>query len=85
VKTGAIDPLADLARIARREDLWLHIDGAYGGLAALAVPERFAAIGECDSISSMPTSGYTSPWIAAVCSFATVRQRDGRSPTRATT
>ena len=51
VKTGAIDPLAELARIARRENLWLHIDGAYGGLAALAVPERFAAIGECDSIS----------------------------------
>ena len=51
VNTGAIDPLAQLARIARRENLWLHIDGAYGGLAALAVPERFAAIGECDSIS----------------------------------
>ena len=51
VKTGAIDPLAELARIARREDLWLHVDGAYGALAALAVPERFAAIGECDSIS----------------------------------
>ncbi len=51
VKTGAIDPLAELARISRREDLWLHVDGAYGALAALAVPERFAAIGECDSIS----------------------------------
>jgi glutamate/tyrosine decarboxylase-like PLP-dependent enzyme len=51
VNTGAIDPLPELARIARREDLWLHIDGAYGALAALAVPERFAAIGECDSIS----------------------------------
>jgi glutamate/tyrosine decarboxylase-like PLP-dependent enzyme len=51
VKTGAIDPLAELARIARREGLWLHIDGAYGALAALAVPERFTAIGECDSIS----------------------------------
>lgn len=51
VKTGAIDPLAELAHIARREDLWLHVDGAYGALAAIAVPERFAAIGECDSIS----------------------------------
>ena len=51
VSTGAIDPLSDLARIARREGLWLHVDGAYGALAALAVPERFDAIGECDSIS----------------------------------
>lgn len=51
VNTGAIDPLAEIARVARRERLWLHVDGAYGALAALAVPERFAALGECDSIS----------------------------------
>jgi aromatic-L-amino-acid decarboxylase len=51
VSTGAIDPLHDLAHIARRERLWLHVDGAYGALAALAVPERFDAIGQCDSIS----------------------------------
>jgi glutamate/tyrosine decarboxylase-like PLP-dependent enzyme len=51
VATGAIDPLAEIARIAKREGLWLHIDGAFGALAALAVPERFEGIGHCDSIS----------------------------------
>jgi glutamate/tyrosine decarboxylase-like PLP-dependent enzyme len=51
VSTGAIDPLYELARIARREAVWLHVDGAYGALAALAAPERFDAIGQCDSIS----------------------------------
>jgi aromatic-L-amino-acid decarboxylase len=51
VKTGAIDPLADIASIAGRENLWLHIDGAYGALAALAAPDQFAGIGLCDSIS----------------------------------
>jgi glutamate/tyrosine decarboxylase-like PLP-dependent enzyme len=51
VSTGAIDPLRDIARIARRESLWLHVDGAYGALAALAVPEQFDAVGQCDSIS----------------------------------
>jgi aromatic-L-amino-acid decarboxylase len=51
VATGAIDPLADIAGIARRESLWMHVDGAYGGLAALAVPEQFQGLSAADSLS----------------------------------
>jgi glutamate/tyrosine decarboxylase-like PLP-dependent enzyme len=36
VDTGAIDDLDAIATIAKREDLWFHIDGAFGALAVLA-------------------------------------------------
>ncbi|HYX70901.1 MAG TPA: aminotransferase class V-fold PLP-dependent enzyme [Terriglobales bacterium] len=51
VNTGAIDPLPEIAAIARRHGLWLHVDGAYGALAALAVPEKFAGLELADSVS----------------------------------
>ena len=34
--TGSIDDLSRLADIAERENLWYHVDGAFGALAALA-------------------------------------------------
>jgi len=35
----AIDPLSDIGRICRKHDLWLHVDAAYAGSAAL-LPEK---------------------------------------------
>jgi aromatic-L-amino-acid decarboxylase len=49
--TGAVDPLGEIAGIARARGLWLHVDGAYGGLAAMAVPALFAGLPQADSIS----------------------------------
>ena len=51
ITTGAIDPLRQLAEIARANELWLHVDGAYGGLAALAEPARLEGLSLADSIS----------------------------------
>ncbi|MFA6033745.1 MAG: pyridoxal-dependent decarboxylase [Myxococcota bacterium] len=51
IVSGAIDPLPEIADIARREALWMHVDGAYGGLAALAVPEKFQGLSSADSMS----------------------------------
>jgi aromatic-L-amino-acid/L-tryptophan decarboxylase len=53
VDVGAIDDLAGLADIARRERLWFHVDGAFGALAVLA-PElapRLTGIEHADSIA----------------------------------
>ncbi len=54
--TGAFDPIGDLAALARRYDLWLHVDAAYGGFAALAPAARplFAHIAEADSVALDP-------------------------------
>jgi aromatic-L-amino-acid decarboxylase len=52
--TGSIDPLRDIAAICRENKLWLHIDGAYGALASLAIPEAFEGINLADSISLDP-------------------------------
>ena len=51
VSTGAVDPLEEIAAIAREHDLHLHVDGAYGGLAALAAPDRIGRLGLADSVS----------------------------------
>ncbi|HEY8209780.1 MAG TPA: aminotransferase class V-fold PLP-dependent enzyme [Myxococcaceae bacterium] len=49
--TGSIDPIPQIAEVARRRGVWLHVDGAYGGFAALAVPEKISGLGFADSIS----------------------------------
>ena len=54
VNTGAVDPISDISHIARAHGLWLHLDGAYGALAAMAVPAKFAGLGLADSISLDP-------------------------------
>ena len=54
VNTGSIDPLREIADVARRHDLWMHVDGAYGALAAIAAPEKFDGLGLADSLSLDP-------------------------------
>ncbi len=37
----AFDPVAEIGRIARENDMWLHVDGAMSGIAALAPEFRW--------------------------------------------
>jgi aromatic-L-amino-acid/L-tryptophan decarboxylase len=54
--TGAIDPLRELSAFCRQQDLWLHIDGAYGAAAAISERGRklLAGIELADSLSLDP-------------------------------
>ncbi|MEK6283456.1 MAG: aminotransferase class V-fold PLP-dependent enzyme [Acidobacteriota bacterium] len=56
VNTGAVDPLAELAAVAKEFDLWFHVDGAYGAPGALDESKRslFAGIDLADSLSLDP-------------------------------
>jgi glutamate/tyrosine decarboxylase-like PLP-dependent enzyme len=53
VNTGAIDPLAALADVARQESMWLHVDGAYAALGMLApdVAPLLDGLARADSIA----------------------------------
>src|SRR5579859_1731518 len=68
VSTGAVDPLPDIAAICREYDLWFHVDGAYGGFAAMLrnsdqgkVPVDLQGIGEADSVAVDPHKWLYSP------------------------
>jgi len=52
VNTGAIDPLDELVDIAAAEDLWFHVDGAYGAFGVLdpAIAERYRGMERADSL-----------------------------------
>ena len=51
-ETGSIDPLEELGRIAQREDIWFHVDAAWGGALLLAEKYRdmFHGIEMADSV-----------------------------------
>jgi len=53
VDTGAIDDLAGIASLCRRQNLWFHVDGAYGALAMLApdLAPRLEGIERADSLA----------------------------------
>ncbi len=62
--TGAVDDLEGLADLARREAIWLHVDGAYGGSFALTERGRAAlrGLGRADSITLDPHKGFFLPY-----------------------
>ena len=74
VSTGAVDPLPELAAICREHDLWFHVDGAYGGLAARVPgsPADLRALELADSVAVDPHK-----WLYAPLDAGCVLVREG--------
>jgi aromatic-L-amino-acid/L-tryptophan decarboxylase len=62
--TGAVDPLAELADVAHRHGLWLHVDGAYGAPFALTEQGKWILRGieRSDSVVLDPHKGLFLPF-----------------------
>jgi aromatic-L-amino-acid/L-tryptophan decarboxylase len=72
--TGAVDPLEALADVCAGEGLWLHVDAAYGGFAALTPKGRavLAGIDRADSVTLDPHK-----WLFQPMECGSVLIRDG--------
>ncbi len=73
--TGAVDPLDELADLAAQQDLWFHVDAAYGGPAAgtqLAGP-MFKGLKRADSVALDPHKWLFAPFEVGC---ALVRRKD---------
>ena len=71
---GAVDPLHEVSEICRREEIWLHVDGAYGAFACLSERGRAALAGIelADSITLDPHK-----WLYQPIEVGALLVRDG--------
>lgn len=73
--TGAVDPLDEIAEIARREECWFHVDAAYGGFFLLTEEGRriLAGIERSDSVVLDPHKSLFMPWGSGIVVVRDVR------------
>jgi glutamate/tyrosine decarboxylase-like PLP-dependent enzyme len=72
--TGVVDPLAEVAAIARDNDCWYHVDAAYGGVMAFSEKHKvkLRGIEQADSITFDPHK-----WMFVPFACGAVLVRDG--------
>lgn len=70
VSTGAVDNLPEIAAVCREYDLWFHVDGAYGAVAARVpgVPADLLGLAEADSVAVDPHKWLYAP-VEAGCAL----------------
>jgi aromatic-L-amino-acid/L-tryptophan decarboxylase len=73
--TGAVDQLPELADVCKRHGVWLHVDGAYGGFAAITARGRagLAGLELADSVTLDPHK-----WLYQPFEVGALLVREGR-------
>ncbi len=70
--TASLDPLPEIAAICREQKLWLHVDAAYGGSAAI-VPELRPLFDGIESANSIVVNPHKWMFVPMDCSVLFVR------------
>jgi len=78
--TGSVDAIGELADVAQREGLWLHVDAAYGAAARLSGRDawRVADLERADSVTVDPHK-----WLFQAYDIGGLMVRDGAALERA--
>ena len=73
--TSAIDPIPEIARIAQQHDVWLHVDAAYGGAAAV-VPEMRHVLDGAENAQSIAINPHKWLYVSLDCSVLYTNRPD---------
>jgi L-2,4-diaminobutyrate decarboxylase len=74
---GAFDPLDDMADVCARHGVWLHVDAAHGGAAALSPRYRHLVAG-LGRAASLVWDAHKMLFVPALCAFVLYRDRAHR-------
>jgi aromatic-L-amino-acid/L-tryptophan decarboxylase len=73
--SGSIDPVPAIAAVCEQEHVWLHVDGAYGGSAAV-VPEFRSVLAGVDRADSLVVNPHKWLFTPIDCSVLYTRRPD---------
>src|SRR6266705_3412313 len=74
--TTSVDPVPQIAAVCERHGLWLHVDGAYGGLAAVDPAMRWVLAG-CERADTLIVNPHKWLFTPVDCSVFYTRKPEG--------
>lgn len=72
---GAFDPIASVAEICQRHNVWLHIDAAHGGAVLFSEQHKHLLAG-CDQADSITWDAHKMLFMPALCAFLFYKKRE---------